>query len=282
VGLKSIYTRKLHRTFPMRIPRPAFVFVALLPLLGLTLEPQPAPGQETPADAASEKGPSWPLEVVLGDYFVVLYQPQPESFSGNLLEGRFVLSASEVGEEGEPVFGTAWFEARVDTDRDNRTVTIRDVEVIRVHFPDIQPEQASRAAAALTEWMTGQEIETSLDEFLTTIALAERRDLAVEGLSMEPPEILYRNTPAVLVIIDGDPILERIQDSDVMDPLRHAAIPILSLRRGGPLVSERRCHRALGVHRDGPFGNPGHDSPARRRSPGPAPDGSREPAGRAR
>jgi len=200
----------------MRVTTFPLALLTLLLLCFLTLPPSPGVGQAPAGSEASEEGPSWPVEVTFGDYLVVLYQPQPESFEGNLLEGRFVLSAEEAGGGSEPLFGTAWFEARVDTDRDERRVTIRDIQVVRVHFPDIEPEEASRAAATLTDWMAGQELETSLDEFLTTIDLAERRNLAVDGLNMDPPEIHYRNEPAVLVLIDGDPILERIGSSDVM------------------------------------------------------------------
>lgn len=200
----------------MRISIPAVVLASTFTAGTLALGPAGAPGQEPTPAAESEEGPSWPVEVVLGSTRVVLYQPQPESFEGNLLEGRFVLSAEPAEGGSEPVFGTAWFEARVDTDRDNRSVTIRDIQVIRVHFPDIEPDRATRAAATLSEWTAGQEIETSLDEFLTTIDLADRRNLAVEGLSMDPPDIYYRNTPAVLVVVDGEPILESVRGSDVM------------------------------------------------------------------
>lgn len=170
-----------------------------------------AQGQEDPSDGGS----SWPVEVVLEDTRVVIYQPQPERFEGNRLEGRFVLSAERADGGSEPLFGTAWFEARVDTDRDDRLAVARAVEVIRVHFPDISPEDAAQASATLTSWLDRQEFRMSMDELLTSIESAERRNLAVEGLNMDPPEILYRDNPAVLVMIDGDPILERVSD-DVM------------------------------------------------------------------
>jgi hypothetical protein len=197
----------------MRTPTYAGSFSLLL-ILGMVLvTPGPAQQQQ---EADPEGGRSWPVEVVLEGTRVVIYQPQPEVFEGNLLEGRFALSAEPADGSGDPLFGTAWFEGRVDTDRDERTATVRDIEIIRVHFPDITPERATEAAETLTGWLAGQEVAISLDQLITSIELAERRNLAVEGLNMDPPEILYRDSPAVLVLIDGDPILERISDDGLM------------------------------------------------------------------
>jgi hypothetical protein len=186
-----------------------------LVVVGAALLAPTAGASQGPADA-NESGPSWPIEVVLDERLVVIYQPQPETFEGNLLAGRFALSAQPEDGSGEPIFGTAWFEARVDTNRDERTATVRDIEIIRLHFPDITSEQASEGAALLTGWLAGQELQTSMDELLTSLEVAERRNLAVEGLKMDPPEIHYRDRPAVLVVIDGEPILERINDDGVM------------------------------------------------------------------
>ena len=97
----------------MRMTTPASAVSALLLPCSLLLAPEPGGGQEAAAPDSAADEPSWPVEVVLGDYLVVIYQPQPESFEGNLLEGRFVLSAEETGGAGDPLFGTAWFEARV-------------------------------------------------------------------------------------------------------------------------------------------------------------------------
>ena len=112
---------------------------ALLAAVGLILFPALALSQEAAPAEAPPEGPSWPIEVVLEDLLVVIYQPQPEVFEGNRLEGRFALSAQPSGGDDEPVFGTAWFQARVDTDRDERSAVVRNIEIVRIHFPDITP-----------------------------------------------------------------------------------------------------------------------------------------------
>jgi hypothetical protein len=142
--------------------------------------------------------------------------------------------AIEVFSEGtaESDFGTAWFDSRVDTDRTDRTATIRDIEVARTHFPDVTPEQAGAYARILDEFAVGRGMEISLDQLLTSISLAERPDLSVADVNNEPPEVIYRDRAAVLVTIDGDPILERIDGTELMAVVNTAFAILLDLGSG--------------------------------------------------
>ena len=56
---------------------------------------------------------------------IKVYQPEPESFKGNTLMFRSAISVLENG-SNDPVFGAFWATAKVETDRDNRTLTINE------------------------------------------------------------------------------------------------------------------------------------------------------------
>ena len=58
----------------------------------------------------------WPQEITADGGTIVIYQPQPETLEGNTLTGRAAMALQEKG--GEPIFGAFWFEAKIDTDRD--------------------------------------------------------------------------------------------------------------------------------------------------------------------
>ena len=75
----------------------------------------------------------WPREIPLDRGSVVVYQPQSDTFEGNNLSGRAAVSVTPTGQE--PVFGTVWFEARLETDRDTRMAAIDNLAVTRVGFP---------------------------------------------------------------------------------------------------------------------------------------------------
>ena len=77
---------------------------------------------------------SWPREIAASEGVVVLYQPQPEKLDGNQLKGRAAVSV-ELKESTEPVFGAVWFNARLDTDRAERTAPLRISRSPRYVFP---------------------------------------------------------------------------------------------------------------------------------------------------
>ena len=87
----------------------------LLPLsLVLSLAaPTLGPGGDDEEDA----GAGWPREIQHPQGTVIIYQPQPESFKGNMLKARAAISVQMPGEE-EPHFGAFWVDARVETDRE--------------------------------------------------------------------------------------------------------------------------------------------------------------------
>src|ERR1017187_7846956 len=66
----------------------------------------------------------WPKQMTATDGSLIkVYQPAPESFVGNTLKFRSAISVVENGST-EPVFGTFWATAKVETDRDNRQIVI--------------------------------------------------------------------------------------------------------------------------------------------------------------
>ena len=71
--------------------------------------------------AQSEPELGWPRQIDIPEGKIVIYQPDFDSFEGNILEGRSAISVTPTG-KNEPVFGAFWFKCRVDTDSDERMV----------------------------------------------------------------------------------------------------------------------------------------------------------------
>ena len=78
---------------------------------------------------------------------MALYQPQVDSYTEDLIEGRAAVSVTKGA--GEPIFGAVWISARLATDRDTRNVDILTVEVPTVRFPEATDEEQSQLAALL-------------------------------------------------------------------------------------------------------------------------------------
>ncbi len=151
----------------------------------------------------------WPVEIQAeGGWTVTLYQPQVDSLEGTHLETRAAVSVVGPGVP-EPVFGAVWITARLDIDRDRRLVRVESVQVPQVRFAEASEEAKQKLASLLEREIPTWDIEVSLDRFIADLE-ADTARASVQGLNHEPPTILLATEPAMLVVIDGEPVLRDI------------------------------------------------------------------------
>ena len=165
---------------------------------------------------------------MLDNAHIVMFQPQVEEFEGNRIVGRSAVSVAEGG--AAPVFGVVWMNARVDVDRDARAVTFTNIEVPRVRFPEADTDRQGQLVAILEREMPTWDLELSLDRFVAALDELEDAQALSAALDMTPPEIVFRTAPSVLVVIDGDPIIEEIPDTGLS---RVINTPFLLVRHEG-------------------------------------------------
>jgi len=163
--------------------------------------------------ALAQEGPSefeWPREVQLDKGLVTFYQPQPESFAANILEGRSAISYKP--NEGEMVFGAYWFRAFLQTDLDSRTAVLDQVDVLRVKFPDMEDSsKVDKVKRRIEEELEAMKIVMSLDHLIATLDEAGLDTESSKALKNDPPHVYYRRVPTVLVSFDGDPIWKEMK-----------------------------------------------------------------------
>jgi len=164
--------------------------------------------------AQSESEVGWPRQIDLPEGKIVIYQPDMDSFEGNILQGRSAISITLKGET-VPIFGAVWFKCRVDTDTDTRMVEFSEIQVPRVRFPESEAEDEKKLAAILEREIPKWDMNISLDRFLAGLDLVEKEQAALENFKHDPPKILVENSPAILIFVDGDPILQEIENSSL-------------------------------------------------------------------
>ena len=153
---------------------------------------------------------SWPQQLTTDSGAeAIIYQPQIEAFSGNSIEGRAAVSVKSDATNGVPVFGAIWFRAKIDTDRDARTALIRDMEVSDVRFADATDEQKQQLASYIENSIESSTFTFSVDQMLTDLQEGPAGS-AEANFKHEAPEIVLSTEPALLVLIDGKPKLEKI------------------------------------------------------------------------
>jgi hypothetical protein len=172
---------------------------------------QQAPPPGTPPQAEQQQ--DWPRSFTMDDGTVVkIYQPQPESFSNNILKSRWAISVLQPG-KSDPVFGTFWSVANVETDRDGRRVVIQSAKVPNVKFPG-QPDDnfINTMKTALEANLPATAGDLSLDELLASLDQDLEQQKLSKNLNTNAPRIIYADHPSLLVVIDGQPKLQTNKD----------------------------------------------------------------------
>lgn len=155
------------------------------------------------------KKPSWPREIKTQDATIVLYQPQVENFSGDLLEARSAMAVTT--KKGDaPVFGATWFNSRVSTDKETREVLLEDLVVKSIKFPEASQEEVDMLINLLEKEVPKWEITLSFDRLLASIDPDENTK-GGDVLNNYPPEVIFSEEASMLITIDGDPIYREIE-----------------------------------------------------------------------
>lgn len=147
---------------------------------------------------------SWPKEIETKEGVITLYQPQLDSYSNIELEARMAVSINPP--EKNIIFGAVWLSARVSTDKENRTVTLEKMDIIKVHFPDLEDQtKVDQFGELLVEEIESWNLEMSLDRVIASMDEVENLQTISDKLNNDPPEIYFRTSATVLISIDGDP-----------------------------------------------------------------------------
>jgi hypothetical protein len=181
-----------------------FLFV-LIPASPIAMAQTTTP-QATTANPAN---PPWPRKFVDGLTTVSVYQPQLDKWQDNQLSA---FSAVEVqtGSAKDSLYGVMWFQARTEVDKINREVTLMDLNIPKANFPTATNNGQDYVNIVKLQ-MTKQPV-ISLDHLEADLNLTQAQIEAKNfPLDNDPPTILFSTTPAVLVLIDGQPALRPVE-----------------------------------------------------------------------
>lgn len=170
--------------------------------------------------------PGWPRTIRSDSIRIDVYQPQVDGWENGKLEDRTAIAITEK-DTGQSTYGTAWLSARTTVDEDQRIVTLYDVHVKKVVFPSAGSKEAAYVAdttTALEKWNT----TIALDRLLADIAITQNEQKSTgDALSNDPPRIFIRENPAVLILIDGQPVLQKVPGTKFMRVVNTPALIVL-------------------------------------------------------
>ena len=155
----------------------------------------------------------WPKIITASDGTIIkIYQPQPESFSGNTLKFRAAISVTAT-QGTEPVFGTFWSSAKVQTDRDSREIAIESLNISDIKVPAETDQTKLDLLKSTLESQTPQALgQIPLDEVLASLDQNNEATKLSNNISNLPPKVTFTSQPSILVLIDGAPKLQKNND----------------------------------------------------------------------
>jgi hypothetical protein len=163
-----------------------------------------APAPNTPPPPAG--GDPWPRSVVYQGATLNVYQPQLDTWKGNVLEAYAAVTVLTPGKQDKD-YGVIWFTAQTEVDKVNRVVTLDDFKITKQKFPTVPDNGAAYAHALQVDLPWRQTIP--LDELETSLVVAgAAAQQKTYKLQNNPPVIFFSTTPAFLALIDGQPVLQ--------------------------------------------------------------------------
>jgi hypothetical protein len=150
----------------------------------------------------------WPREVKITGATLLVYQPQINSWQGNVLDFRAAVAVKPADAKQE-IFGVVWGTAHTQVDRVSRMVLLQDFVLTKSNFPTL-PDKGMAYQHALQSQFGPAQRTIALDRLEASLAASgpvKADDIPVNN---DPPRIIISESPALLVPIDGNPVVRPV------------------------------------------------------------------------
>jgi hypothetical protein len=165
----------------------------------------------TACSCAWSQDPGWPRQLVKPGGKLIIYQPQVDDWNEfKDIKWRQAFQLTPAG--GHELVGAATFEGTTYVDTEKHMVLIFDLKISNTYFPS-QDQATSEQMDQLLRSFLPPTVNISLDRVL---AYSPRpQSVKTVELKNDPPFIFASNTPAILLNVDGEPVLADIPKTDL-------------------------------------------------------------------
>lgn len=165
-------------------------------------------------DTVSAKDVGWPRQISKDGSTLVYYQPQIDSWKDyKRVYTRMAFALTPQG--GKQTLGVANLSAKTDVNKGNRTVYLHSISIDDVRFPALSEDSAKLMEKLLKKLVPTKSAQPiSLDRVLADM---EKDSVTVSGVELrnDPPKIFYSSTPAILMMVFGDPVYAPIEKTSI-------------------------------------------------------------------
>ena len=179
-----------------------------------TTNPAPAAAAApAPPPPGTNADTGWPRPVGLQNGSLVWFQPQIESWTDRKKLVAWSAVAYTPLTATQAALGTIKIEGNTLVSVDEKVVSI-DMKIVEYNFPTLSSVQV-RALVSEVEALPVRQRVIDLDRVMAYVADSPLQPKMTEGLKTDPPKIYQAQAPAILLIIEGDPIWSPIKDTDL-------------------------------------------------------------------
>ena len=176
-------------------------------ILTQTVPSAPASANATPPPG----GDPWPRIIPYQGATILIFQPQIESWKGNMLQAFAAVSIKNTTADRTD-YGVIWFTARTEVDKVNRVVALDNFQLTKQNFPSLPNNGSGYTSTFQTDLPWNKTIP--LDHLEAALAVTDIASQQTKfTLQNNPPRVIFSITPAVLGLIDGQPVLQPSADN---------------------------------------------------------------------
>ncbi len=176
-----------------------------------------------PVRAAADD-PGWPRERDQDGAHLILYQPQVDDWKQfKQITARMAISLTPKG--GKPQVGIVTLQMDTDADMDSRTVLLSKPTITETTFPGADPATAKKLDQLVRTFLKPDATMTiSVDRLVASVD--QQASASAVPVKNDPPAIFASFGPAILLYIDGDPVLAPVENGADMQVVINANWPL--------------------------------------------------------
>jgi hypothetical protein len=197
---------------------------ALLAAAATPLVAQSSPAARPAAPVSQRSVPSldasvdggWPRAYVSpSGARIVLYQPQIASWPDQKHMTLYAAVSYAAKDKQTPTIGTLKVESDTSVAVADRLVSFSDFTVTEASFPTTPKDDVKTMVDEILVSVPRDQRVISLDRVLAMVDTSQVTPRNIEGVKADPPPVFFSQTPAVLINLDGPPILSPIPGTDL-------------------------------------------------------------------
>lgn len=157
--------------------------------------------------------PGWPRQVEKNGTRLVYYQPQVDSWDNyQLVKARMAFSLTPP--QKKQALGVVSIEAGTTVDKETRTVYLHDLKFTSIRFASVDPQNEPQLEQLFRATVPTNPEPIALDRLLADVNQSKRQ-VKAPPLKNDPPQIFYSTSPAILLLVQGQPVLSPIEKTDL-------------------------------------------------------------------